>query len=59
MLENIAPTMADTATKTAVHVPWLETAFKAIDRPDIEEPERRINTSHLSPWKSFKGNKLT
>lgn len=41
-LEKINPRMAAMATKTAVHAPWVETAFRPIDIPRILDPVLNI-----------------
>jgi hypothetical protein len=38
MLLRPNPTMAATAAKAAVHVAWVETAFKPIEMPRMAEP---------------------
>lgn len=38
--------IAATATKTAVQVPWVEIAFRAIDILSIPEPETKIQSGH-------------
>lgn len=38
ILQKQKPTMAATAVKTAVHVAWVDTAFKPMERPRIAEP---------------------
>lgn len=42
------PAMAATATKTAVHAPWLETALRAVDTPTMAEPRMKIMTAAVS-----------
>lgn len=43
-LARVIPMAAATATKTAVHVAWFETALKPIDRPSMPEPATVIQT---------------
>ena len=43
MLANNSPTMAATATKTAVHAPWAEMAFRLIEMPSIPDPPQKSN----------------
>lgn len=43
-LARVIPMAAATATKTAVHVPWFETALNPIDRPSMPEPATVIQT---------------
>jgi hypothetical protein len=38
MLLRPNPAMAATAAKTAVHVAWVETAFRPIEMPRMAEP---------------------
>lgn len=42
MLENRKPTTAATATKTAVHIGWSESAFKAIEMLSIPDPATKV-----------------
>jgi hypothetical protein len=42
MLASIKEAMVATATKTAVHVPWAETAFKPTDVLSIPEAQQKI-----------------
>ncbi|GMF77364.1 unnamed protein product [Aspergillus oryzae] len=48
MLENMNPRIAATATKTAVHTPCVETAFRPMERPSIPEPDTKIQSNTLS-----------
>jgi hypothetical protein len=38
------PRIAATTINIAVHIPWVETAFKPIEIPSIPEPETNIQT---------------
>lgn len=44
MLAKRKPTMAPTTTKMAVHVAWLETAFKPIETLSIPEPAMKVQS---------------
>lgn len=44
MLPNMQPTTAATAMKTAVHVPWVETAFRPMERLRIPDPATKIQS---------------
>lgn len=44
ILANKNPMMAATATKTAVHVPWSEMAFRLIEMPSIPDPATKIQS---------------
>lgn len=43
-LLQINPRMAAMTAKTAVHVPWVEIAFKPIEIPRIPEPLPKIKS---------------
>lgn len=43
-LPRLIPMAAATATKTAVHVAWSETALKPMDKPSMPEPATVIQT---------------
>lgn len=45
MLAKRNPTMAPTTTNTAVHVAWLETAFKPIETLSIPEPAMKVQSN--------------
>jgi hypothetical protein len=42
MLAKDPPTMAARATKTAVHVPCIETAFRPMEMPSIMDPATKV-----------------
>lgn len=44
MLAKRKPTMAATTTKTAVHVAWLETAFRPMETLSIPEPAMKVQS---------------
>lgn len=44
MLANRNPTMAPTTTKMAVHVAWLETAFRPMETLSIPEPAMKVQS---------------
>ncbi len=44
MLPKTRPMMAETATKTAVHAPWVDTALSPMDRLSIPEPATKIQS---------------
>lgn len=44
MLPNPKPITAATATKTAVHAPWVDTELKEIEMPSIPEAEQQIQS---------------
>jgi hypothetical protein len=47
MLDNKKPVMAATPTKTAVHVPCEDTAFRPIEMPSIPDPATNIQTVNM------------
>lgn len=50
MLENRKSIIAATATNTAVHVPWRESAFNAIEMLTIADPATKIQTVEVSAF---------
>jgi hypothetical protein len=48
MLARQTPIMAATATKTAVHVPWCEIAFKPMEMPSIPDPDTNTQSKGKS-----------
>lgn len=44
MLAKRNPTMAPTTTKMAVHVAWLETAFRPMETLSIPEPAMKVQS---------------
>jgi hypothetical protein len=44
MLAKLNPTMAATATNTAVHVAWLDTALSPMEMPSMPEPATKIQS---------------
>lgn len=49
ILASENPTAKAMARKTAVHVPCVETAFKAIERLSIPDPETNTQSTLLEP----------
>lgn len=48
MLPNMNPMTAATATKTAVHVPWADTAFNAMEILSMADPATKIQSGRIS-----------
>lgn len=45
MLARLNPIMAATATNTAVHVAWLDTALRPMEIPSMPEPATKIQSA--------------
>lgn len=47
ILANMNPVMAATATKTAVQVPWFDTALKPIETLNIADPQTNVQSGGI------------
>lgn len=55
MLDKQMTAMAVTATKTAVHVPWVDTAFRPIEAPSMPEPAPNVKSARKIPVRLARG----
>lgn len=59
MLARMNPRIAQQAAKTAVHAPWVDMAFKEIERARILDPETKIQSAQQLECGFWCPSKLT